>query len=125
MPQVVFWKLGAVGATGVQLATSVGPLTVWVVQVMVVNPFHQFGDCGQQLATATLLVLLVLQVVLVQLLPELAGCAIQGEGTGTLLVVAGAGHSVRVQLLPLLAGTAVQLATGILYWSLLKQLVVT
>jgi hypothetical protein len=58
-----------------------------------------------------LVVLLLEQVVVVQLLPELAAAA-EHEATGTFVVTTGAGHVVVVQLLPAPATAAVQLATG-------------
>ena len=48
--------MAAVGATGVQVATTVGPLTVSVAQVVVVQLLPAAAAEGMQAATATLVV---------------------------------------------------------------------
>lgn len=60
VPQLVRWKpLAAVGATGVQAATTVGPLTtVAAGQVVVVQLLPAEAAEGVQAATATLVVVI-------------------------------------------------------------------
>jgi putative effector of murein hydrolase LrgA (UPF0299 family) len=69
------------------------------------------ADSGVQLATGTLVVLLVEQLVCVQELPPLADWLLH-VATGTLLVLF-VPQTVAVQLLPELAATLVQLLTPV------------
>jgi hypothetical protein len=87
--------LPASGNCGVQLDTTVGPLSTNVLQVVVVQALPAEDVSGVQDATGTLLVLLVLQVVVTQLLLPEAAVPVQ-LCTGTLLVTTGAGQVVVV-----------------------------
>ena len=48
--------MAAVGATGVHVATTVGPLTVVVAQVVLVKLLAAVGPLGAQAATGTFVV---------------------------------------------------------------------
>jgi hypothetical protein len=109
---VCWWPLASVAGAGVHDATLVGPLsTVGAGQVVVVQRFPAFAPEATHELTATLLVLLFEQLMVVQALPALATAGVQTE-TGRFVTTKGAGHVVSVQLLPALATAAVQLATG-------------
>ena len=86
-------------------ATGFGPV-VMIGQVRVVQLFPEVAACGVQEATGVL-TLFGVHVVEVQLLLELAAAAVQ-VCTGTFEVVTGAGQVTWVQLLALLAAAAVQ-----------------
>ena len=87
-------------ATGVQVCTRVGPLTiVGAGQVVVVQKFPGAPADGVQVETARLVVLTGLQVVVVQLLTISATAGAQAD-TPVGPVVIGAGQVVSVQLLP-------------------------
>ena len=69
--------LPALAATGVQLATGVGPTTIGAGQVVVVQELLDVAELCVQVCTGTFVVLLVEQVVVVQLLPDEAVTGVQ------------------------------------------------
>ena len=82
-----------------QTCTAVGPVVIGAGHDVAVQALPTDAPLARHAATGTLVVLFEPQVVVVQLLPEVAGAALQ-DATGTLLVVIGAGQVVVVQLLP-------------------------
>ncbi len=77
-----------------QVATGVGPV-VAVLQVVVVQALPEAAVAGAQVATPTLVVLLLPQDVVTQLLPADPATAVQ-EATPVGPVVTGAGQVVAV-----------------------------
>lgn len=108
---VCWWPFRSVAGLGVQVCTTVGPLsTSGAGQVVAVQLLPELAAEAAHELTATLLVLLFEQVTVVHS-GELALAFVQ-EGTGTLVVVTAAGQVVLVQLFPEEAPEAVQVATG-------------
>jgi hypothetical protein len=78
--------LPAFAAEAVQLDTPVGPVVIGAGQVVVVQLLPELAAAAVQVSTGTFVVLLVEQVVVVYALPEVAAEAVQAE-TGTLVVL--------------------------------------
>jgi hypothetical protein len=94
----------------VQFATRVGPVTL-VLQVVLVNPLPDVGPDAVHVCTG-IVALVTGQVVVVQLLPAAAAAATQLAGNMGVGPVLTGVQVVAINEFALLAATAVQLATA-------------